>query len=153
MLKIDGEGATVVKQDSGRPVLLTSSGSYPISFSHTGTQLIMALSKKADVGIDIERKNRVVSQALQKRILCDGDGPGMHCNNPVLLWTIKESFLKMMGTGLRHGMNKVHVEQQNKHLFNVTTGVQQQLTQAKVYAFTSGNFQIALSLNINNRRF
>lgn len=109
---------TFEAEEGGKPYLLMGKDRVEISLSHTKDQLVVVVSKSARVGIDIEHNNRVVSERLQKRIFCELS----ECEiEPIRLWTIKEAFLKMTGSGLRVGMNKVRVKHVSNNLYEAST--------------------------------
>lgn len=80
-----GKIATVDRLQNGKPVLLLNGKREgDISFSHTENVLIAAISS-SEVGADIERKDRRISQKI--------------CGN-IEEWTRREAYAKYLGTGI-----------------------------------------------------
>lgn len=95
----------LLKKD-GMPYLKNGGVNVNLSISHSDGLIMVALSKTNAVGIDIENKNRKVSDKLIDRIVSCGEEKRI---NPLRLWTIKEAWLKMEGTGLRMAMKGIRV--------------------------------------------
>lgn len=95
---------------SGKPYLKLDEKIVSVSVSHTDSIFLMAINLgDGDVGIDVESRTRPIHSGLADRIHNLHDQ--MDSEVGVLeKWTIKESILKMTGTGLRTGMNKVTVQ-------------------------------------------
>jgi 4'-phosphopantetheinyl transferase len=80
--------------------------------THSGALCLIALTRSADVGIDVELERNIPEMyALASRhftpleqdeILC-GKGTFLTC------WTRKEAVLKLRGTGLHHDLSRMHV--------------------------------------------
>ena len=91
----------------GRPVI---ENGY-ISLSHTRGWAVCAFSDIA-VGVDIEAL-RTVQGSVARRILCQAELKALERmgeKSPRFLlerWVLKEAFLKLKGTGLSGGMNRV----------------------------------------------
>jgi len=91
-----------------------------VSFSHTQKALSAVISEKYNVGCDIESVERSVSPGLIDRIKAGKEPDELYSEvEPIRIWTIKESALKMIGTGLRKSMNSIRVEQDDEELFTV----------------------------------
>jgi len=91
-----------------------------VSFSHTKNALSAVISDKFNVGCDIESIERNVSPALIERMKESGESNDLYSStDPIRIWTIKESALKMIGTGLRKPMNSIKVDQEGEELFFV----------------------------------
>ncbi|MEX2368110.1 MAG: 4'-phosphopantetheinyl transferase superfamily protein, partial [Balneolaceae bacterium] len=89
-----------------------------ISISHVRGLIGGAISEKRFVGLDLERKNRVVHPGLKKRILHPDEKELTDDHISVLqLWTLKESALKWCGSGLRTAMNKICVTTVDQNRF------------------------------------
>lgn len=89
-----------------------------VSFSHTTEAVCAVISKKWVVGIDMESIDRKVSESLAKRMKHPDETLKFYDNNPIIkIWTMKESALKAIGTGLRKPMNSVRLESVTENLF------------------------------------
>lgn len=70
------------------------------SLSHTNGAVCAAFSD-AEIGADIERRDRRVGERLYSRVLSDGERPQVHsAEDFIRLWVQKEAFLKRLGTGI-----------------------------------------------------
>ena len=72
------------------------------NITHTKGIIAIAVSQK-EVGIDIENASRSVDERLSKMFLNDGE----NSYSPIQTWTIKESIIKCLGTGLRCNLKNV----------------------------------------------
>ena len=91
-----------------------------VSFSHTSKALSAAISEQFFVGCDMESVSRNVSPGLIKRIKEKEESNVLYSEiEPIRIWTLKESALKMIGTGLRRPMNSIRIEQLEPDLFSV----------------------------------
>ena len=83
----------------GKPYLIGSELQF--SISHTKGAVCAAFSDAGEVGADIERKDRRVTQRLYERVLSDAEKPLVKSGEDfVRLWVQKEAFLKRLGTGI-----------------------------------------------------
>lgn len=87
-----------------RPVMIRDNERVGISISHTEDYFAFLESPEIFVGVDIEKKGREVSKLLAQRMHCADDE---HSLDALATWTLKEAYLKALGTGLRFPMNKV----------------------------------------------
>lgn len=91
-----------------------------VSFSHTNKAISAAISEQFYVGCDMESVTRYVNPGLIKRIKEKGESDALYSEiEPIRIWTLKESALKMIGTGLRRPMNSIRIEQIEPDLFSV----------------------------------
>lgn len=109
-LNIPFDNLEYCRYASGKPYLMVDGKVVSVSVSHTEAIYLMALNiGGGDVGIDVESRTRPTHSGLEQRIrnIYDHMDPDV---GVLEKWTIKESILKMTGTGLRTGMNKVTVQ-------------------------------------------
>jgi len=133
---------TYCTEETGKPFVSTEVGRVEISVSHHKETMVVVVSAGARVGIDIEPKYRNVSKNLQKRIVV-GE---VEAQIPTLqLWTLKEAFLKMTGTGLRMAMQKVQVVPVRLHQFKAQSS--DKLHTANLISFTWRDYQITVALS------
>ena len=97
---------TSLKDELGKPSAKMDEEVLHISFSHSKNQMLCALSKSVNVGIDLEDTNRQVHENLAARITNEGE---LNLYPLLQLWTIKEAALKMKGIGIRLDLNSVLV--------------------------------------------
>lgn len=87
----------------GKPYLIGAELQF--SVSHTSGAVCAAFSDGGEIGVDIERKDRRVSQRLFDRVLSDSEKPLAKSGEDfVRLWVQKEAFLKRLGTGIAGSM-------------------------------------------------
>ncbi|AXJ00406.1 4'-phosphopantetheinyl transferase superfamily protein [Cyclonatronum proteinivorum] len=143
----DTHSAVIGHLAGGKPFLQTDSGSFPISVSHTRGLLLIALSTGPQIGLDTEPAARKVPERLLARIRSAEDAAFENQLPPLKLWTLKEAFLKMTGTGLRHPMRAVSVSPAGDHYYLCKT-VRADGTplQALTVSFMWREFRIALAV-------
>lgn len=73
-----------------------------LSIAHTRGMAVCAAAH-CDVGIDVERYDRPLSDALRRRIVSAYDDAR---RATLAIWVDKEAYLKLTGEGLAGGMNK-----------------------------------------------
>jgi len=100
----------------GKPsVVEGQAGSPPLAFnvSHTHGLVACAVARGTNLGVDVERTGRVVSaSAIWSRYFAPSEvamlnaiGEGLSARPFIELWTLKESYIKAIGTGLAHGLS------------------------------------------------
>ena len=82
----------------GKPYLI--GGGVEFSLSHTRGAVCAAFSGEGEVGADIERRDRRVSERLYSRVLSGSE-------DFIRLWVQKEAFLKRLGTGIADDLRGV----------------------------------------------
>lgn len=108
-LNINYDTLEYCRYDSGKPYLKLDDRIISVSVTHSKSIYLMAINLgEGDVGIDVELITRSVHPGLSERIRCVDDQFDDDLSD-LQKWTIKEAILKMTGTGLRTGMNKVMV--------------------------------------------
>ncbi|MCC5933248.1 MAG: 4'-phosphopantetheinyl transferase superfamily protein [Balneolales bacterium] len=137
------------REQGGRPFLRSGALICPVSVSHTKGLLLIALSTGPEIGLDAEHRERRVPERLQNRIRSlSRPAPEEHIP-PLTLWTLKEAFLKMTGTGLRHPMNQVNARRTGSHHYICTTlSSTAEPVEAQLLSFVWRDYRIALSVRI-----
>ncbi len=97
----------------GKPILLNSNIPLYVSISHSKNVFCFALSS-SNVGIDIEKKNHLSSEKLLRfyqKCLSEEESKNTPCTEDEFyrLWTIKESYVKLLGIGFRILPNEITV--------------------------------------------
>lgn len=83
----------------GKPYLIGSDVQF--SLSHTRGAVCAAFSEEGEVGADIERKDRWISERLYTRVLSEKERQLVASGEDLIrLWVQKEAFLKRLGTGI-----------------------------------------------------
>lgn len=100
----------------GKPsVVTTQAGTPPLVFnlSHTHGLVACALTRGTSLGIDVERVDRLVSGpeiaaryfATAEIQMLDAHDPEDYADRFIELWTLKEAYIKAVGTGLAHPLD------------------------------------------------
>ena len=90
----------------GKPYLI--GGGVEFSLSHTRGAVCAAFSGEGEVGADIERRDRRVSQRLYSRVLSGSERRNAASGEDFIrLWVQKEAFLKRLGTGIADDLRGV----------------------------------------------
>jgi 4'-phosphopantetheinyl transferase len=102
----------------GKPFLASGQPKYEFNIAHTTGLVACALTKTGNVGIDVESVDRVVNSeeiALryfsEREVLALRECKGVeHRTRFIELWTLKEAYLKAIGTGLSDRLNDFSFE-------------------------------------------
>lgn len=95
-------------QPGGRPYV-RGCDQIDVSLSHTEEMMVVAVTRRGRIGVDVERADRRLagtgseSQACTpyERELLDAGGDRARNDTMVRLWTLKEAYSKALGQGLR----------------------------------------------------
>lgn len=97
------ENARFIRNEWGRPML--SDGAFSFSLSHSGNYAMCAVSDR-EIGCDVQ-KRRAIHRSVVQRLFSeeekrqiDAGGEEAFCR----IWSLKESYLKMIGMGLNMGL-------------------------------------------------
>lgn len=93
-----------VTRPNGKPALQDNAAFFNVS--HSRDRLVIAAAD-AEVGVDIEALDRTVSERLRRYCLTETElarTPPEDKQTFIRIWTAKESYLKLYGTGLRQSM-------------------------------------------------
>lgn len=119
VLKKDYEMAEcpdILKDEFGKPYFKGN----PIHFnvSHSGEYLAIAISK-SPVGIDLQEPKKIKEGMYRKVVREEEQGliGEQRQKNFLRLWTLKESFVKAVGKGLRMSMKDYFFEKENERYF------------------------------------
>ena len=91
----------------GKPYLKNSELHF--SLSHTRGAICAAFCDGEEIGIDVERRDRRVSEALYKRVLSEEER--FHATSDtdlIRFWVQKEAFLKRLGIGISRDLRGVN---------------------------------------------
>ncbi len=132
----------VQKNDNGKPYGIYDRGRCHLSISHSQKCISGIISEEKDVGLDIEDAERTVYPGLGKRILHPEENKLAEEMDLIRIWTIKESILKLLGTGLRKNMSDIILEQVRKNTFKTVVD----LRKIRVLSFLHKKWWIAVSL-------
>ncbi len=108
---------------NGKPSFITND-SLHFNISHSGNYIVCAVCN-SDIGIDVERVRnvnlRIAERYFSSHELTDlmNLEPDERMDYFIRLWTIKESYLKALGTGLTMKLNSFTIVQ-NQNIFQLT---------------------------------
>lgn len=92
---------------NGKPYLKNKELEF--SLSHTEGAICAAFSTAGEIGVDVERRDRRVSDTLYKRVLSDEEQ--FHLTSSadfIRFWVQKEAFLKRLGIGITRDLRGVN---------------------------------------------
>lgn len=141
-LKLADEGIELLKEEGGKPFARNLDEMIHVSFSHSPKKVFCAISKKKEVGLDVELSNRKINQAVAARILNEHELDEVGKENPVQLWTIKEAAVKCLGTGLRTNLSDLTIQKNKKNRFSVRFNNEKLF---EICSFRQSDHQIALA--------
>jgi 4'-phosphopantetheinyl transferase len=91
----------------GKPALIGTPNCVEFNLTHTRGLAVLAVSLSRAVGIDAERGDRSINEALAERIFSDTERRDLselpaaaRARAMVRLWTLKEAYVKALGVGL-----------------------------------------------------
>lgn len=91
----------------GKPYLKDSELQF--SLSHTKGAICAAFSERGEIGIDIERRSRLINPEMYPRVLCEEELAGLSSNEDFIrFWVQKEAFLKRLGLGISRDLRGVN---------------------------------------------
>lgn len=92
---------------NGKPYL--KDGELEFSLSHTNGAICAAFSETGEIGIDVERRDRRVSDTLYKRVLSEEEQFHLTSSADFMrFWVQKEAFLKRLGIGITRDLRGVN---------------------------------------------
>ncbi len=100
-LNLPPKKISFVRGPHGKPYI--KGGDIQFSLSHTGGAVCLAVADTADgeIGVDIERSDRKISERLYERALSDNEKMFAQSSEGFLrIWVKKEAFLKRTGIGV-----------------------------------------------------
>lgn len=106
----DNSGDFIIsRDDGGKPYGIHNGRVYPVAITHTPRMVIAALGTGGSIGLDAEPMDRKTGHALRRRIMNEAEeqSGSLSERSTIELWTVKESILKLEGTGLRTSMKSV----------------------------------------------
>lgn len=93
----------------GKPYL--KGGQLQFSVSHTRGTVCAAFSEQGgeEIGVDVERRDRRVNEAMYKRVLSDEERAKAATDEDFIrFWVKKEAFLKRLGVGITRDLRGVN---------------------------------------------
>lgn len=129
---IEPEGWYFEQTARGKPyVCLAQAGIPPVRFSLTHTHGLVAciVSKRVEVGVDVESRSRTIEVELLMRDVCSFDeqqqirlaAPPDRADRFFDLWTLKEAYLKALGLGITGGMSQISFDLRTPEIIVAST--------------------------------
>lgn len=95
-------------QPGGRPYV-RGCDQIDVSLSHTEEMMVVGITRRGRIGVDVERADRRLAHTGSERQACtpyekaclDAGGDEVRNDTMVRLWTLKEAYSKALGQGLR----------------------------------------------------
>ncbi len=114
----DADKVEIATTASGKPFLATSTAPLYFNLSHSGDQALIAFSRDADVGVDLEEINSEGRmEDLIQSICSEVEAHQIRLIPPhrqgralLRLWTAKEAYLKATGFGLQIAPHRLEVD-------------------------------------------
>lgn len=141
-LGFDSTSIKLKKEPTGKPYIESEENRFFVSFSHSQNLVMCAVSQDLDIGLDAETIDRKVNPAIVKRILSENEWEVYGEEDPISLWTMKESAVKSLGTGLRTNLKELELEKQEDGRFSITINQKEEL---QGICFKALNHYIALA--------
>lgn len=119
-LQCTPEAVPLRRSAHGRPQLLAPHAMHDTSWSHSGRGLLIALSRNAVVGIDLEHERpRKQVVAIAQRYFHPDEAAWLEAMSDeatrqsafIRLWCAKEAVLKAHGRGLAFGLDRLRFEE------------------------------------------
>jgi phosphopantetheinyl transferase len=109
----------VSRDDGGKPYGVCNGRVYPVAITHTPRMVFAALGTAGSIGLDAEPLDRATGDALHRRILNEAEALDESISriSTIELWTVKESILKLEGTGLRTSMKSVFLRSNGNGMY------------------------------------
>ena len=92
----------------GKPYLIGSDVQF--SLSHTKGAIVAAFEEGEEIGVDVERRDRRVSDTMYKRVLSEEERFRATSDSDFIrFWVQKEALLKRLGVGISRDLRGVNV--------------------------------------------
>ncbi|MCF8403415.1 MAG: 4'-phosphopantetheinyl transferase superfamily protein [Bacteroidales bacterium] len=116
----------VNKSGKGKPFIKNNNSIF-FNISHSGDWIVCAISSK-DVGIDVEKIKKPVYRIAERYFSKEERAALSRLDEPEKtvyffdLWTLKESYLKMLGKGLTKSLGSFTISRENAHFKIIESG-------------------------------
>lgn len=161
ILKIPQEEVSICTEQMQKPFLKSDNLDFNISHSSNYFAIIVANSENVKVGVDIEKVNKqidiedIINEYMHEdEIVYVKNGKGLNgfSNERFLeIWTRKEAFLKMLGTGIDSHLQSVNMVL-GKRLISVEMPKNLDLNISRAYIYTISTKDYILSCSISEPR-
>lgn len=139
---INPEGVELFKESRGKPYAKVGDELINVSFTHSPTLVMCAISMKTRIGLDTESLEREINERVVKRILNEKEWEIIGQEDPLKLWTIKEAALKCSGTGLQTNLKNlmIYKKEKNRYMLRFNNDINYEIC-----SFNLSGHQIALA--------
>ncbi len=112
----------ILKEELDKPFGMIGSSPVSVSISHTQKAVTVMLDFHKEIGIDAECIDRKTPQHLRIRILHPDESQNKQLMSidTIMLWVVKESILKLLGSGLRRSMSSICIHSCSNHRYQCT---------------------------------
>ena len=141
-MDINPKQVQLLKEQEGKPYAIWNGKHIFLSFSHSPKKVYCAISKKMDIGLDVEPVSREIRQRILERITSEAERSEVSTLKPVQIWTIKEAVVKFLGTGLRTNLNDLTVVKKRNSQISVKFNNDKFI---EICSFRQSDHQIALA--------
>lgn len=148
-LKLDPNHFLLKKDEGGRPFGEYQNKRYHVSIAHSIEDTICAVSSTVQIGVDLEPKDRSVSDQLPARLLNESEQSLLAGEDTIRIWTLKEAILKLKGSGLRTRLKDWKIISNDKSSF---TAENREKERVNIYSFSYQNNWIAVAFNPQKNR-
>jgi phosphopantetheinyl transferase len=139
-LDLPASSIELLKTDLGKPYAKNGDKMIYTSFSHSQDWVLSGISLKFDIGLDCERLDRKISENVIDRIRSETEKAMMQDVSDLEMWTMKEAFVKCIGTGIRMNLKNYPItKQENKYV------VRWQNVRIYIVPFIWQNHQLAVA--------
>lgn len=139
---LNPEQVELLKEEKGKPYAKLDDEIIYVSFSHSQKLVMCAVSRKYDIGIDVESEERHIKDGVVKRILNEDEWKVIGYENLLKLWTIKEAAVKCSGLGLQTKLKNLSIRKKNNNRFLIRFNND---VSAEICSFNVLNHQISLA--------
>jgi len=125
----------ILKEDSDKPYGLMANQQIHISISHSSSTVFTIIDPNNMLGIDAELINRSHKPDVRQRIMHPEEKitDDLQSVDTILLWVVKESILKLIGSGLRVSMSSICLQKHSKDRFGCRINDQNIQTSVMAY--------------------
>lgn len=130
--------------ENGKPIL--ESGEYGFSISYTNDHVYIAIVRHDVIGLDVEQINsidlNVSKEFMSESELVKLEESINKYEYFYKIWTLKEAYLKLLGTGIDNTMTDIEFIEDKNGIFSMTKEIEQKIYFSNT---VSGNCMISVA--------
>jgi phosphopantetheinyl transferase len=125
----------ILKEETDKPYGLISDQHIYLSISHSSKAVFTIIDTQKAVGIDAELIHRNIHPNLRNRMLHPDEKRDTQLQSveTLLIWVVKESILKLIGSGLRVAMSSICLQLESANSFSTTVNGEPVVTNVIIY--------------------